>query len=80
MIGGVASGISAVKNGRDFWTGEKVKVYKFNVYNNFGRTNGECVYRSLEESGKSLGSDMPFEDWLAIGDNKLGVPANKEVK
>ncbi len=76
LIGGVAGGIDAVRDGRNFLDGSY--VYKSPVNNNFGTQNGECALRCLEEFSSSYGmSEYDFNYWLEQNDGKLGVHATK---
>ncbi len=76
LIGGVAGGIDAVRDGRNFLDGSY--VYKSPINNNFGTQNGECALRCLEEFSSSYGmSEYDFNYWLEQNDGKLGVHATK---
>lgn len=76
ILGGITSGIDAIKNGKDFWNGEKIDVFKSPVSNNFGNQNGECVLRCFEEFSDSYGlKQYDYNYWFKQNNYKLGVDA-----
>jgi RHS repeat-associated protein len=78
-IGGLTQGIAAVADGRNFITGLKSTVYKSPVSDNYGKQNGECVLRCLEEIAESYGmTKEDFKYWLKQNGGTLGV-APKDV-
>ena len=47
--------------------GDEKQHYKWPINDNFGKRNGECVYRCLEEFGKSYGIDeCDFDYWCDL--------------
>jgi hypothetical protein len=58
--------------------GEKAKVYRSPVRDNFGSQNGECALRCLEESSDSYGMNQyDYDYWFKQNGSKLGVQANE---
>jgi RHS repeat-associated protein len=79
LLGGITGGYKSYKQGKDFWHGgEKAKVYRSPVKDNFGKERGECVYKCLEEFSNSYGvSETDASYWMGQNDGKLFVSPNK---
>jgi hypothetical protein len=73
LTGGLSFGIKASLNHKDFWLGRD-DIYKSPISYNYGKENGECVYRSLEEFSRSYGHpECDADYWRNLNGGGLWV-------